>query len=141
MQNHDEKTLDLLTNIKAKISEITSGDNGMLVYLKETAFFEGSGSRGLPHGMITVSCLFINEENEVCADLFITGSAGFMECIYGNAINGIGIKGLNEINLSLMNGRWYVSENPGGHVKSSKKFLRGKVNHVPFKFSFLMRGA
>lgn len=141
MQSYDQKTEELLANIKVRIEEITSGEVGMLVYLKEAVFPEAS-SRGVSHSMITVSCLFLNEEKSICADLFRTGTAGFMECVYGNVISGIGRKGIEEINSALMEGRWYVSEIPGsGNEKERKRSSRIKNLGVPFKFSFLMRGA
>lgn len=141
MQNDGKKIDELLINIHTRIEEITTGEIGMLVYLKEAVFPE-SGGRGGSQSMITVSCLFMNEEKSVCADLFRTGTAGFMECIYGSTISSIGKRGLEEINNALTEGRWYVSENPGsGSEKERKKNVRKKTLHVPFKFSFLMRGA
>ncbi len=132
MQNHDKKTDELLADIHARIEEITSGEIGMLVYLKEAVFPE-SGGRGGSQSMITVSCLFMNEEKSVCADLFRTGTAGFMECIYGNIISSIGKRGIEEINNALAEGRWYVSENPGsGSEKERKKKRKEKVPTCPF---------
>ena len=140
MQGYDKKTEDLLTNIKIRIEEITSGEIGMLVYLKEVVFPEGN-SRGASQSMITVSCLFLGDDGAICADLFRTGTAGFMECVYGSMISGIGKRGLEEINSALMDGRWYISETPGkGEEKDKKKTSRKKSLHVPFKLSMLMRG-
>ena len=93
MQAHDIKTEELLANIKSRIEEITSGESGMLVYLKEAVFPEGN-SRGPSQSMITVSCLFLSEEGSICADLFRTGTAGFMECVYGSMVSGIGKRGI-----------------------------------------------
>jgi hypothetical protein len=141
MQGHDKKTDELLINIKLKIEEITSGEIGMLVYLKEAVFPEGN-SRGASQSMITVSCLFLSEEGSICADLFRSGTAGFMECVYGSMINSIGKRGLEEINSALMEGRWYISETPGnGNEKVKKKTSKKKNLHVPFKLSMLLRGA
>ncbi len=141
MQAHDIKTEELLTNIKSRIEEITSGESGMLVYLKEAVFPEGN-SRGPSQSMITVSCLFLSEEGSICADLFRTGTAGFMECVYGSMVSGIGKRGIEEINSALMDGRWYISETPGNRdEKEKKKPPRKKSLHVPFKLSILMRGA
>jgi hypothetical protein len=141
MQRHDNKTDELLADIKTKIDEITSGEIGMLVYLKEAVFPEG-GSRGASQSMITVSCLFISEEGGVCADLFRTGTAGFMECVYGSVISSIGKRGLEEINAALTEGRWYVSETPGDRSdKEKKKAVKKKNLHVPFKLVMLLRGA
>lgn len=141
MPSHDKKTEDLLAGIKVRIEEITSGEIGMLVYLKEAVFPEGN-SRGASQSIITVSCLFLNDEKNICADLFRAGTAGFMECVYGSAINAISRRGLEEINSALNDGRWYVSENPGsGSEKQGKKASRKKAIHVPFKLSFLMKGA
>jgi hypothetical protein len=141
MQGHDKKTEELIANIKSRIEEITSGEIGMLVYLKEVVFPEGNG-RGASQSMITVSCLFLSEEGSICADLFRTGIAGFMECVYGSMISGISKRGLEEINSALMDGRWYISEIPGdGSDKEKKKISRKKSLHVPFKLSMLMRGA
>lgn len=141
MQGNEIKTDELLAIIKKRIEEITSGEVGMPVYLKEAVFTEWK-SRGSSHSMITVSCLFLNEESNICADLLRTGSAGFMECIYGNIISSIGIKGIEEINSALMEGRWYISESPrSGNEKEKKKASRKKSLNVPFKFSFLMKGA
>jgi len=141
MQGHDKKTDELLDNIKTRIDEITSGEIGMLVYLKEAVFPEG-GSRGASQSMITVSCLFISEEGNICADLFRTGTAGFMECVYGSMISGIGKRGIEEINAALIDGRWYISETPGErNEKDKKKTSRKKSLHVPFKLAMLIRGA
>lgn len=141
MQGHDNKTDELLANIKLKMEEITSGEIGMLVYLKEAVFPEGN-SRGPSQSMITVSCLFLSEEGSICADLFRAGTAGFMECVYGSMINSIGKRGLEEINSALMEGRWYISETPGhGNEKVKKKTSKKKNLHVPFKLSMLLRGA
>jgi len=139
MQGHDKKTEELIADIKMKLDEITSSEIGMLVYLKEVVFPE-SNSRGASQSMITVSCLFVNDEGGICADLFRTGTAGFMECVYGSMINGIGKRGLEEINSALLDGRWYISESPGSE-KDSKKITKKKSLHVPFKLSMLMRGA
>ena len=91
MSGYDEKNEDIVLSIKERINEITSGEAGMLVNLNGVAYPEGG--RGSSHSMISVSCLFINEEGSVCADLFRTGTAGFTECVCGSVISTIGKRG------------------------------------------------
>ena len=140
MNSIDLRTDETLLNIKKKVLDITEYEKGMPVYLKQVAFPENDTRKG-PHSIINASCLFVNEEGKVCADLFRTGSAGFMECIYGNIIDSIGKKGLEDIYSALLEERWYVSESPAERdVKSRRKKSGKRISVVPFRFSFHMRG-
>ncbi|HPJ34772.1 MAG TPA: hypothetical protein PK358_08055 [Spirochaetota bacterium] len=140
MSGNDKKMEELVSSIKEILEEITSGEVGMLVNLRGVVFPEGG--RGGAQSTIAVSCLFINEEGSVCADLFRNGTAGFMECVYGSIISTIREKGLEKIRDALLRGEWSLSENlesisGNGRKKTRRKKSRGG----PFKFSFMARGA
>ena len=138
MNNIDIKTDETLLNIKKKILDITEDETGMPVYLKQVIFPESDSKRG-SQCIINASCLFINEEGNVCADLFRTGTAGFMECVYGNIISSIGKRGLEEIYSALLEERWYTSE-PAANIKvksdrnRSRKRISGRCNNDFTKF-------
>ncbi len=143
MQELDKGHEDILLKIKEKIVEITAGESGMIVYLRDAVYNEYN--RGSSHNVITISCVFINEDGNLCADLFRSGSGGFMECLYGNIVSSIGPKGIDVINSALKEGRWYISETPkddsGDKNKNNKKkSSTGKRFHLPFRFYCMMKG-
>lgn len=140
MQELEKRHRDLIADIKNRVCEITKGEIGMIVYLRDASY--NDYSRGGSHNIITVSCIFINEEGNLCADLFRSGPGGFMECLYGNIVESIGTKAIEIINSALVEGRWYLAENPrdDSSGKNDKKKVARKKFHLPFRFSCMFKG-
>jgi len=134
----DQRIHDLVEDIKGKIADITSGEIGMIVYLKNASYHDNS--RGSTHNIITVSCVFINDDGNLCADLFRTGAAGFMECLYGNIVSGMGLKGVEVIYSAINEGRWYLAETPKKNDYEKKVKQKKRLFNIPFKFHCLMKG-
>ena len=120
---------ELLQNIKSRVIE-AGGGTGSPVYLNNISYFEtrksSSGS-----GNFFINCLFLDDEEEVCADLYRTCSAEFVDFICGKRILDLGIRGLREVLYALENNLWKVEKDLG-----KKK----KENKFSFKLPFLIKG-
>jgi len=131
-----ENTLDntiLLESIKSKIAE-AGGDTGSPLYLDGVSYFETRKSR-TGSGSLSINCIFINEEGNVCADLYRSGSAGFFDFICGKEISDLSDRGLTEILYALEKGLWSVEES--GEVRSKRGSRR--MTGLPFKIPFMRR--
>ncbi len=129
-----KKTNDeLILEIKDKIVQIAGNDAGRPVNL-DGVLINGSG-RSNCGGKISISCLFINEDGHVCADMYRAGSAGCVDFICGLALNSSNDKILKEIMSALDDERWSVADYPA--VEKQKK--RNLVS--AFKIPFLQKGA
>lgn len=126
---------DILDQINTKMNEITGGDGGIIINLRNVAFNESCRS-SLGSSTLAVSNLFINDDGRLCADIYRTGSGGFFEFICGMGIEDVGSRGLDEILYALRNERWTLSEQPRPQKKSrSRKML------MPIRMPFHQKGA
>jgi len=128
-----ENTLDnnlLLESIKSKISE-AGGDTGSPLYLDGVSYFETRKSR-TGSGSLSINCIFINDEGNVCADLYRTGSAGFFDFICGKEISDLSDRGLTEILYALEKGNWSVEETGEAQSKTGNRGMAGLTLKIPF---------
>jgi len=126
---------EILDQINTIINDITGGDGGIIINLKNVAFNESCRSN-LGSSTLAVSNLFINDDGRLCADIYRTGSGGFFEFICGMGIEDVGSRGLDEILYALRNDRWTLSEQPRPQKKSrNRKIL------MPIRMPFHLKGA
>jgi len=127
------ENVEMIREIKEKVSEISRGDNGTPINLDNIVFREpgktGSGNK------IFITCLFINEDGNVCADMYRSGSAGCVDFICGLDLNSADEKILKEIKSALAGNKWSVSDYP----EAEKNKKRNPVSS--FKIPFLQKGA
>ena len=126
---------DILDQINTIINDITGGDCGIIINLRNVAFNESCRS-SLGSSNLAVSCLFVNDDGRLCADIYRTGSGGFFEFICGMGIEEVGRRGLDEILYALRNDRWALSEQPGPQKKS-----RNRKIMIPIRMPFHLKGA
>ncbi len=127
-ENTPEK--DVLRRISERIDEISGGDRSTVIYLNGVSYNESARPvHGSP--VIAVSCIFVDEDERICADMYRTGNGGFYEFICGKVINDMPVKGLAEIVYALENAKWNI----GGQVRAHKKIRRKNVrtqSRIPF---------
>ncbi len=123
----------LLESIKSKIAE-AGGDTGSPLYLDGISYFETRKS-STGSGNLSINCIFINEEGNVCADLYRSGAAGFFDFICGKEISDLSERGLTEILYALDKGLWSVEDT--GEVQGGRG-SRG-MTRLPFKIPFMRR--
>jgi hypothetical protein len=124
---------ELIREIKEKIQVISGESEGIPVYLENVAFPETDRSAG--GGKITITCLFINEDGRLRADMHRSGCAGCVDFICGISLNLLDERSLGKIVYALNENRWSMPEIPAG--KKQKK--RNPVS--VFKLPFLQKGA
>jgi len=124
---------EITARINDLVTEITGGDRGVIVNLKGVTYTETYRSE-LGSSTIDVSCLFINDDGTLCADMYRTARGGFFEFICGKSIDDMCRKGLHEIVYALTNERWSVSE-------QVRKKTGNRRSFSPLKISFHLRGA
>lgn len=124
---------ELICEIKEKLIN-AGGAKGDPVYLDGISYFEtrksSSGSAN-----ITINCLFINEEGDVCADLYRSGTAGFFDFICGKRICDLSERGLKEVLFALENNMWYMKETRERENPRSRRLFR-----LPLRLPFLYKG-
>lgn len=131
-----ENTCDnniLLEAIKSKIVE-AGGDTGTPLYLEGVSYFETRKSR-TGSGSLSINCIFINDEGNVCADLYRSGASGFFDFICGKEISDLSSRGLTEIYYALDKGLWSkedMGELPG-------KGRKGGLSRLSLKIPFMKR--
>ena len=119
---------ELVSQIRNRIISITGDYNEMPVYLADVSF-RSPGENGRK-GRISICCLFVNEEGNICADMLRSGSAGCADFICGLKISSFEEKVLENIISSLDGNKWYVSDSTDVRVKKKKKFT--SVVKMPF---------
>ncbi len=124
---------ELLQDIKSRVIE-AGGGTGSPVYLNNISYFETRNSNS-GSGNFFINCIFLNDEEEVCADLYRTCSSGFFDFICGKRILDLGDRGLREVLYALENNLWKV-EKDGDKKNKENKFLF----KLPFKLPFLIKG-
>jgi len=127
------KNEELIREIKEKVSDISCGDNGRPINLDNVVFRESGRSKS--GSRINITCLFINEDGNVCADMYRSGSAGSVDFICGLDLSSADERILNEIKTALLGGKWSVADYQA--VENNKK--RNPVSS--FKIPFLQKGA
>lgn len=128
------KTKDeLLLEIKEKISEIAGVNDGSPVNLSNALFHESGRSNFV--GKINITCIFINEDGNVCGDMYRSGSAGCVDFICGLDLNSVNEKILKQIICAFDENRWFVVEHPVCEKHKKRKFTS------TFKIPFLQKGA
>lgn len=124
---------ELLQEIKSRIIE-AGGGTGNLVYLDNVSYFETRKSNS-GSGNFSINCLFLNEDEEVCADLYRAGTAGFFDFICGKRILDLGERGLREVLYALENDLWSVEESEAKTRKENKGSFK-----FPLRLPFLFKG-
>jgi len=124
---------ELIQEIKSKITEIHGNDSEKPVNLDDVSYRESGRSNC--GGKINITCLFINEEGNVCADMYRTGAAGCVDFICGLSLDSINEKFLMKIISALNEKKWSVEDYPV--LKKEKK--RNLVS--AFKIPFFQKGA
>ncbi len=128
------KTKDeLISAIKEKIMNITCNDAGRPVNLDNVMLHESDRSNC--GGKLLISCIFVNEEGNLCGDMYRSGAAGCVDFFCGLDLNTINEKNLNTVLSALDGGRWSVPDSPS--MGNNKK--RNIVSS--FKMRFLQKGA
>ncbi len=127
------KNKELIAGIKERVLDISGDDDGRAIDFDDVVFRE-SGRSGCG-GKISITCLFINEDGNVCADMYRSGSAGCVDFICGLDLNSLEEKVLKEIMSALFTGKWSAVDYP--IVEKIKK--RNPVSS--FKIPFLQKGA
>jgi hypothetical protein len=122
---------ELIRNIKSRIID-AGGGSGDPVYFERVSYFESRKS-STGSANVSVNCIFINEEGEICADLYRSGTAGFFDFICGKRIPDLSEQGLREILYALDNDMWYVKE-ADEKEKSAGKGLFRLTSRLPFLY-------
>lgn len=124
---------ELISVIKSRISSITGNHKEMPVYLSDVTF-KSSRENGR-NSRISISCLFVNEEGNICADMFRSGTAGCVDFICGLMINTFEGKVLENIISSLDGNMWYITDSIDELRKKKKNIVSS------FKIPFFKKGA
>jgi hypothetical protein len=124
---------ELLFGIKSKMSDITCNQRGMPVYLADVSF-KAAGMRG-GNDRISISCLFINEDGRVCADMFRSGSAGCVDFICGLMIDSFEESVLVHLITCLNRNMWHIHDS----IDELRKKKKGISSHL--KISLFKKGA
>ncbi len=124
---------ELLLEIKEKISEIAGINAGSPVNLNNFYFHESGRSNC--SGKINITCIFINENGNVCGDMYRSGSAGCVDFICGLDLNSVNEKILKKIICELNEDRWTVVEQPVFEKEKKRNFTS------TFKIPFFQKGA
>jgi len=124
---------ELIHEIKEKITDISGIVARRPVNLENFLFSESH--RSGCGGKISITCLFINDDGNVCADMYRFGSAGCVDFICGRALNTIDEKVLKKIMSALEEKKWSVTDYP--IMETQKK--RNLVSSL--KIPFLQKGA
>jgi len=127
------KNEELIREIKARVSDISCGDNGRPINLDNVVFRESGRSKS--GSRINITCIFINEDGNVCADMYRSGSAGCVDFICGLDLRSADDKILKEIKAALLGGKWSASD----YQAEEKNKKRNPVSS--FKIPFLQKGA
>lgn len=128
------KTKDeLIFAIKEKIMNISGNDNGEPVNVDNVLLHESD--RTNCGGKMYITCIFINEDGNVCADMYRAGAAGYVDFFCGLDLHSISEKNLKLIMSALDGDKWSVPDSPV--LEKQKK--RNLVSS--FKIPFLQKGA
>jgi len=125
---------DILQQIEELVVEITEGDCGIIINLRNVSFNESRSSVG--SSTLFVSNIFFNDEGRLCADLYRSGGGGFFDFICGIGIEDVRLEGLYEILHALRNSRWTLSEQPVAQKKTRRRRLP-----IPVRIPFHLKGA
>lgn len=124
-----------LARIKELILEITGDNREAVICFNDVLFNESSRSK-MGSSSVSVSCIFLDEEDRICADMYRAGIAGFYEFICGISIDDLPVRGLEEIVFALENRRWSINDETKPKKKSgSRNFL------MNFRIPFHLKGA
>jgi hypothetical protein len=127
------KSESLIAVIRERVLDISGGDDSRPIDLENVVIRE-TGRSGCG-GRISITCLFLNEDGNVCADMYRSGSAGCVDFICGWDLNSADEKVLKAVMSALFSGKWSVADSPA--VEKNKK--RNPVS--VFKIPFLQKGA
>ena len=124
---------ELIQDIKSRIID-AGGGSGNPIYFEKVSYFESRKS-STGSANVSINCIFINEEGEICADLYRSGTAGFFDFICGKRISDLSEQGLNEVLYALDNNMWYVKE-----VAEKEKRAGKGLSRLPLRLPFLYKG-
>jgi len=124
----EKDRVELLREIKEKITHISESDAGRPVNLDNVLCHESGRSNC--YGKINITCLFINEEGNVCADMYRTGSVGCADFFCGMTLDSVDKKILGEIVSALDRNKWSVADYPV--LEKHKKRNLASSFKIPF---------
>jgi len=124
----EKNKYELLLEIKERITHISNSDAGRPVNL-DNVLIQESGRSGCG-GKISISCLFINEDGNVCADMYRTGSAGCVDFICGLTLDSADGKILEGIISALDKNKWSITDYPV--LEKQKKRTIASSFKIPF---------
>ncbi len=124
---------EMILNIKERILDSCNCKIGMTVNIENFNFSEsGKSNSGVK---MSISCIFLNEDGNVCADMYRWGAAGCVDFICGRALDSLDENTLKKLIFTLdRNG--VLSMNYNSSSKRKKKHLVSIL-----KFPFLKKGA
>ena len=127
------KKNELIQKIKMKVIEILGSETGRMVNLDNVLCREsGQSNVGVK---ISITCLFLNEDGNLCADIYRSGSTGSVDFICGLVIDSLNEKVLKHVITALDENRWSVADCPVSEKKKKIKFSSA------FKILFFQKGA
>jgi len=124
---------ELILEIKEMIMHISGSDAGRPVNLNNVLIRESGRSNC--GGKISIACLFINEDGNVCADMYRSGTAGCVDFICGLVLNSVDEKILREMLSALSDNRWSVADYPAFEKQKKRNFVPS------FKIPFTQKSA
>jgi len=124
---------ELISAIKEKIMNISGRDAGRPVNLENVLLYESD--RTNCGGKLYITCMFINEDGNVYADMCRSGTGGCVDFFCGLGLNSISEKNLKRIMSALDGNMWSVAASPV--LEKQKK--RNPVFSI--RLPFLQKGA
>lgn len=123
----------LILEIKEMITCISGSDSGKPINLHNVSVHQTG--RSACGGKINISCIFINEDGNVCADMYRLGIAGCVDFICGLVLDSVDETILNEILYAFSEHRWSLDDYPDMEKDKKKKFASN------FRIPFLQKSA
>jgi len=124
---------ELILEIKKKIKYISGNDAGNPVNFDNSLFYESG--RSSTACRMNITCLFINEDGTICADIYRSGSEECVDYICGLDLNSLNEKILIRILSAIDHNKWSV--NDSADLEKEKK----RIQFLNFKIPFLQKGA
>lgn len=124
---------ELISAIKERIISISGSDEVRTVNLENVQFHESD--RTAANGRMYITCIFINEDNNVCADMYRSGAACCVDFICGLDLKSVDEKNLKQI-LSALDKNICFDEDAPVIAKQKKRNLVSAL-----KIPFLQKGA
>lgn len=119
---------EMIINIRERILDSGSNDTGLTINLENFSFSEsGRSNSGIK---MSISCLFVNEDGKVCADMYRWGAAGVVDFICGRAIDALDENILRKL-ISTLDGYGILSSRCNSIGKQKKRRIVSAFR-IPF---------